>query len=397
MPFAAPRFLCGLFPVNPVRQALRCAFFPPDTCRHAFPAGFSPCVFPPGSLLRLFTEPRPGREPGRGGCRTAGIFPLCPCAWNRGGAKSLPCPYIYGKRDSRLRYLFLYLPYEDYDFRPCAPVPGRTGFDHGDHGPHLSAAWERGRHKDFHAAIPFAALPGQEPDRIHAAAGRSAHLPVRQYGQPFQLGAYRSPDMPRTSRFRADEILDALHGTLFRHHCPFRPPQRPYEGALPDRQRRTPRAPPDRQTLQPLLPGCRGRVRLHVRAGARRTEGIQRCPGAVFPASAFRELRGAGRPQRGLCTAGAGSDGRLRAFLRADPRLQRARPAARRLGGVASPGACRGAQADRRRGILHPQGALPAADCRQRPAGRGDPPRPVHSRRTGEILLLGCGFRRPAL
>lgn len=36
-----------------------------------------------------------------------------------------------------------------------------------------------------------------------------------------------------------------------------------------------------------------------------------------------------------------------------------------------------------------PQGALPAADCRQRPAGRGNPPRPVHSRRTGEILLLG--------
>ena len=65
--------------------------------------------------------------------------------------------------------------------------------------------------------------------------------------------------------------------------------------------------------------------------------------------------------------------------------------------GLRRRGACRGAQADRRRGILHPQGALPAADCRQRPAGRGDPPRPVHSRRTGEILLLGCGFRRPAL
>ena len=38
----------------------------------------------------------------------------------------------------------------------------------------------------------------------------------------------------------------------------------------------------------------------------RRTEGIQRCPGPVFPASAVRELRRAGRPQRGLRTAGAG-------------------------------------------------------------------------------------------
>ena len=195
--------------------------------------------------------------------------------------------------------------------------------------------------------------------------------------------------MPRTSRFRADEVLDTLHGALFRHHCPFRPPQRPYEGALPDRQCRTPRTPPDRQTLQPLLPERRGWVRLHVRAGARRTEGIQQRPGVVFPASAFRELRGAGRPQRGLRPSGPGADGRLRAFLRADPRLQRARFAARRLGGIAPPGTYGGAQADRCWGVLHPQGALPAADCRQRPAGRGNPPRPVHSRRTGEILLLG--------
>lgn len=72
-------------------------------------------------------------------------------------------------------------------------------------------------------------------------------------------------------------------------------------------------------------------------------------------------------------------------------------PAARRLGGIAPPGTYGGAQADRCRRVLHPQGALPAADCRQRPAGRGNPPRPVHSRRTGEILLLGRGLRRPAV
>lgn len=75
--------------------------------------------------------------------------------------------------------------------------------------------------KTFTLQYPSLLFPGKSQTVSTPPAGRSAHLPVRQYGQPFQLGAYRSPDMPRTSRFRADEILDALHGTLFRHHCRF--------------------------------------------------------------------------------------------------------------------------------------------------------------------------------
>ena len=69
--------------------------------------------------------------------------------------------------------------------------------------------------KTFTLQYPSLLFPGKS--QTVSTPPPAAHLPVRQYGQPFQLGAYRSPDMPRTSRFRADEILDALHGTLFRH------------------------------------------------------------------------------------------------------------------------------------------------------------------------------------
>ena len=78
---------------------------------------------------------------------------------------------------------------------------------------------------------------------------------------------------------------------LFRHHRSFGAPQRPYEGALPDRQRRAARTPPDRQDLQPLLPAHGRWLRLHVRAGPPRAGGLHPGSGALLAASPLRELR----------------------------------------------------------------------------------------------------------
>lgn len=84
--------------------------------------------------------------------------------------------------------------------------------------------------KTFTLQYPSLLFPG-ESQTVATPPPRTSASPLRQYDESAELGARRPPDTPRASRFRADEVLDALHGPLFRDHCPHRPRQRPYEGA----------------------------------------------------------------------------------------------------------------------------------------------------------------------
>lgn len=56
-------------------------------------------------------------------------------------------------------------------------------------------------------------------------------------------------------------------------------------------------------------------------------------------------------------------------------------------------GRTEGRPADRGGGVLHRPGAVSEPDRRQRIAGRGAAPRPLHPRRRREILFFGGGFR----
>ncbi len=84
--------------------------------------------------------------------------------------------------------------------------------------------------------------------------------------------------------------------------------------------------------------------------------------------------------------------------FRTDPRVQGAGLAAGSLGEAA----CRRTdrqrmEADRRGRMLHRPRTLPPPDRAKRPRGGGDVPRPVHSRREGEGLLLGRRISGAAL
>ena len=190
---------------------------------------------------------------------------------------------------------------------------------------------------------------------------------------------------PRTARFRADEVLDALHGALLRNDRPSGARQWSHAHDLPDRQRRAARTPPRRPSVQPLFPLVDRRVHLHVGTGARGVEGLYLRSGALFAASVVREFRCGRRARRGVPPSGARSCAALCALLRVDPRLQGAGYPVGRMGAVPPSGA----PADRGGGVLCLAGAIRAADRGAAPRRGGDSARFLRARRRREVLFLG--------
>ena len=156
---------------------------------------------------------------------------------------------------------------------------------------------------------------------------------------------------------------------------------------MPDRQCRTARTPYRRPPVQPLVSGCRGRLRLYVGAGARRIEGLYLGADALLAASHVRELRQPCRPRGGVPAYRCRPVVQLYAVFRPDTRLQ----GPRHVAACVEPLASVRAAVDRGRRVLCLAREVSRHNITRGSRGRCGAARPVHPRRRGALLLLGGG------